>query len=527
MLGPFRVVAAPCHIKASNRQPLAVGELLAVDFVETDTFSAPGAAAALINSVGLTDLDRNGLPEHSTAPEHMWLSEKGRTTGSIVLNLKDAGKIGQIHVWNYNDKYYTCRGVKQADVSVWTESDGWKKIIDDHVFESADGDAGYDEPTVIPMGDVVAARIRLDDLHNLGDPEYVGLSEIRVYAPRGPEPILLEPKDGAQSCATDGLQLVWTPGLNADAQRIYVGTDDQALRLITTLNNGSARAAELTGLKPATVYHWRVDSVLADGTVAAGDTRSFTTGKLVAWWKFDESEGGWAHDSAGGELHGRLIGEPVWRPDGGRFGGAIELDGKDDYVDMGAGKEFDLTEAITISSWLKVNTFDKQFQALVTKGDNSWRLHRMDVTDGLSFAGTGVKSNQPNTWGSRAVGDVNVNDGQWRHAAAVFTGSRMLLYIDGTLDDACDTAGKISSSQHPVMVGENAQQRGRLWNGMVDDVRIYSFALSAEQVKMLYDGKSPALETTGEIKIKGGSKFRNLPEPTLYPAEEEAPPDRR
>jgi hypothetical protein len=36
------------------------------------------------------------------------------------------------------------------------------------------------------------------------------------------------------------------------------------------------------------------------------------------------------------------------------------------------------------------------------------------------------------------------------------------------------------------VIGDNAQQPGRHWNGWIDEVRIYSYALSAAEVAELY-----------------------------------------
>ena len=46
-------------------------------------------------------------------------------------------------------------------------------------------------------------------------------------------------------------------------------------------------------------------------------------------------------------------------------------------------------------------------------------------------------------------------------------------------------------SDYPVYIGRSAQFIGPEYKGLIDDVRIYSYALSADEVKMLYDGKEP------------------------------------
>jgi len=54
------------------------------------------------------------------------------------------------------------------------------------------------------------------------------------------------------------------------------------------------------------------------------------------------------------------------------------------------------------------------------------------------------------------------------------------------LDKFVDASGLINTDDSPVLIGENAISRGREWNGLIDDVRIYSYALSREEIKALY-----------------------------------------
>lgn len=491
--GPFRVHTAAYHIKAADRQRPAAGEELRIVSAEAETWSGESAAARMIDSSGFGDSNGDGLEEHSTSAKDMWLSEKGQTGGSIVLDLGGERHVGRVLVWNYNERYFTDRGIGRADVSVWTESDGWKKVVEGHVFESAEGSGSYDEPTVIEMGGVRGAKIRLENIENLGDADHVGLSEVRVYERRGAKAALIGPADGAEHCSTDGMRVVWSAGEGAAGHRVYAGTSDGELGMVCAIDeDASVNMADLYGLVPGRKYYWRVDSVLGDGTTVKGNVRSFTTGKLVGWWKFDESEGQSASDSSGNGKHGKLVGDCKWAPGGGRFGGAIAFDGDGDYVDMGRDKDFDLTRAVTISCWVKVEKFDKDWQAVVTKGDTAWRVQRLQGTDNMAF-----RCNS--SWGPK--GKINVNDGAWHHVVGSYDGARACLYVDGRLDSVEAVSGLIWTNEHPVLVGLNAEHRGRGWSGMIDDVRIYSYGLSAGEVNMLFEGGSGG-GTSGGIVAK-------------------------
>ena len=64
---------------------------------------------------------------------------------------------------------------------------------------------------------------------------------------------------------------------------------------------------------------------------------------------------------------------------------------------------------------------------------------------------------------------------------------KMCLYIDGKLSNSKRISGN-----------PEWEEDGWNWNGLIDDVRIYSYALSAEEIKDLYEGKEPPLEKKSE-----------------------------
>jgi hypothetical protein len=213
-----------------------------------------------------------------------------------------------------------------------------------------------------------------------------------------------------------------------------------------------------------------------------GNLWSFCSGRMVGWWKFDEISGRTVSDSSGNRCAGTVVGIPKWEQSGGKIGGALVFDG--DRVEIGSERLFDITDAITVAAWIKVNAFDKWWQALVTKGDSSWRLYREGDSNNLGFHCDGVRSAQE-PWAT-VRGQMNVNDGKWHHVAGVYDGWRIALFVDGQLDASCEASGQIQINDYPVVIGDNAEERGRQWNGLIDDVRIYSYALSPDEIGALY-----------------------------------------
>ena len=208
---------------------------------------------------------------------------------------------------------------------------------------------------------------------------------------------------------------------------------------------------------------------------------------LIGWWKLDETSGRDVADASGNGNIGKILnGEPRWQPNGGKIGGALLFDGKGDFVHVSNESKFDCTAEVTVAAWIKVNRFDKEWQAIVTKGDSAWRIQRNQNTDTIEFACSGLKIPSDNPYGSM-YGEKSVNDGRWHHVAGVYDGKKMILYVDGREDVSQPASGPIGTNDQPVYIGENAEVTGRFWNGLIDDVHVYNCALDQAGIEVLYN----------------------------------------
>ncbi len=175
----------------------------------------------------------------------------------------------------------------------------------------------------------------------------------------------------------------------------------------------------------------------------------------------------------------------------GWVGGAQRFDGVDDQLTLMGEPAYDFTTTLTVEAWIRVESFDLYYQAIVTKGDDAWRLHREDYTDFIGF-GTDTAATNDNF-----PGMTSVNDGEWHYVVAVLGMEDKRLYVDGAPDGNVPYTGPLRVTDHDVMIGENQQTPVRFFDGDIDEVRISSVARGRGWIGVQYRSMNDELLAYG------------------------------
>lgn len=481
---PFVVLKQPVLLKARDRKPATANPKVRVSSVRANADEHGVNLAAITDGSGLADMDNDGFFEHDCEKRNMWMTQHAPDL-FVEFELPETVSLASVEIWNLNDPWQMTNGVRRADVKVSTDGSTWQTALAGAEFAQAEGNPDYDQPTVLQLNGVKARKVRFENLASFGTSSTVGLSEVvfreAVSARAGP----IKPEDGSTGVSTRRSVLEWTAAPDASTYSVYLGISADGLRRIITTDQCRF---ELSELKPDTTYYWRVDAVPARGRVVSGRVAVFRTTGLVAWWKFDETTGTEVPDASGCRHTAQLRGPAMWAPGKGRFGGAVELDGSRGYVDCKSSPAMDCRSEITVAAWIKVREFDKPNQAIINRSDNAWRIERHGENDVIRFVlsgpkqETGGKTNQVVLVSKRPVGD-----GQWHHIAAAYDGRRAALYVDGVEENSVSAAGGILSTPAAnIVIGESMSERQHHFNGWIDDVRIYGYAIGSEAIQGLY-----------------------------------------
>jgi hypothetical protein len=195
---------------------------------------------------------------------------------------------------------------------------------------------------------------------------------------------------------------------------------------------------------------------------------------LVAHYAFEND----TTDSSGNGLNGTIIGDAAFVD--GVKGMALDLNGND-YVDCGGVAEFSFTDAMTVSTWVNIRSRTTAWMALVAKGENAWRLAVNNETTGIHYAFSG------GTRGWQAANTATeLAFDEWYHVAATYdTKVGATVYINGKPDASNSNLDGIDTNQKSLLIGENPEATGRLFDGMLDEVMIYNRALSEGEIHFL------------------------------------------
>jgi hypothetical protein len=485
MPGPFKTFSHPMIIKSKDRKPSELGPKVRVDMVRDSSGTKNSNIQSIINGDGLMDYDRDGFLEHRNDPTTMCL-EDWTTNSFVEFELPEPTSLSGVEVWNYNEEWQTGKGVRSLDVSVSLDGTTWTRVVEAGKLPQAFGEADYDEPAILKLNGAVAKKIRFEHIALWADNEMkFGLSEVVFHESTGLRAGPMKPQDGEAGVDLKR-PLEWVPGTDFTEHRVYLGTNANELPLLQATRQNRSTTQEL---KADTTYFWRVDEVKADGKIIKGRIACFETvgRKPIAWWSLLEKEGTVAADATLHRFDGKVKGPLHWLGGTDKLGG-LEFDGAANFIDCGNPAELNFRQGITVSAWVKIRKFDKSSAVVVSKG-NSWKLQRNGDGDRISFIISGLLptgASRMNNVTVEATTNRKVDDNQWHHVVGLYNGQRIALYLDGKLCESSDVSGSISLNDNSVMIGENAAQKSRFFNGGIRDVRLYSHGLDVEGVKELY-----------------------------------------
>jgi len=174
---------------------------------------------------------------------------------------------------------------------------------------------------------------------------------------------------------------------------------------------------------------------------------------------------------------------------------AVTFDGVDDHSTITEHADFK-PASITIVGWIKTTNTGTQtiFSNWLETGAD-WFGYEVTTASSLLSAtiytgnGTTVDIGYVN-----ALGSTVLSDGEWHHVAFSFeTASSVKVYVDGALEGSNATALTISYGTHDPVIGarDGDGTLAEYFNGSMDDLRVYNYAVSPQEIYSLFTSTEP------------------------------------
>jgi hypothetical protein len=219
----------------------------------------------------------------------------------------------------------------------------------------------------------------------------------------------------------------------------------------------------------------------------------------VGHWQFEKVSGSKTEDSSELNNSAKVVGAVLTD---GRNGNCLAFDGSDDYVSLGDYKLFHTD--FTFSAWINSRKGSGGTRFIMRKGkdgtpENQCRLY-LTGDNRLGFALH--DGNARGIWPFETIEDLPFE--KWSYVALTRKDKQFVLYIDGKEAARKNSDVFISHDNDEVLsIGASLSLGGasNVFNGLIDDVKLYNRALSGMEIIAAKDFKE---NTEEQIVFKWG-----------------------
>ena len=215
---------------------------------------------------------------------------------------------------------------------------------------------------------------------------------------------------------------------------------------------------------------------------------------LAAHWSLDDGAGTTAEDISGNGNHGKISGKVKWVA--GKVGKALDCDGSTS-VDCGWAASLNIPQNITTEYWIKPG---------VTIDSKGKRVNVLYMLWGPMFAfntGWGAKGaltqwyDGPSPKPTIHSKTTEWEKDKWYYIVAVYDGSASKLYVNAKEEGSIKCKGDIKKREKSLVFGPK-------YVGIIDEVKVYSLAKSAQEIKSSYEDPTAAVDASGKLTLTWG-----------------------
>ena len=168
---------------------------------------------------------------------------------------------------------------------------------------------------------------------------------------------------------------------------------------------------------------------------------------------------------------------------------SMAFDGTDDHVNLGSPSELNLTGEMSIFAWIKTNSLSGTDGVVVDLSSGGtqaqWGLEINRTAAKVSVLGNGS--------GAVLTGSTSLTTGNWFHIGFTRSGTASnwtyTIYVNGVSDGTVTTATN-PDAQQGAAIGRLGLYNGGYFNGEIDEVAIFNYAVGSADISKIYNATS-------------------------------------
>ncbi len=280
---------------------------------------------------------------------------------------------------------------------------------------------------------------------------------------------------------------------NPAATSLRIGTQLSTRYFIGTIDEVRVYNRALSATEVQSLYDLGASDKVNSSVSQNQGTGRLDSG-LAGYWKLDDASGTTATDSSVNANNGTLTGGPTWGT--GKIGGATDFTGTQ-YITIPNSTPLQVTRDMTVSFWLYLRGYgpggwNPIINKFSTDISNEFNIRFQTSTTGQFYSGGSGAINTFLTWDPSA--DVGLNN--WVHVVARrnITAGTMDMWFNGVKKRSTSASGLTDATTQPLQFGggPNGGAGGVVFDGLLDEVRIYNRAISDEEIAQLYRLNRPS-----------------------------------
>jgi hypothetical protein len=201
----------------------------------------------------------------------------------------------------------------------------------------------------------------------------------------------------------------------------------------------------------------------------------------VGYWRLGETSGTTANDLSGNNNNGTYTGGYTLAQTGalpGDTDSSVLFNGSSGSVGVPDSNNYNFTTGMSAEGWFYANSWNTYGSIIdrrnPSNGNGGFDFEPMDTSGNLSW-----RVNINGAW--YANNTTGWSTGQWYHVVLTYTGSAIQTYRNGVLLGSSAVSGTLTSAAGlTTHIGKNSGPI--FFNGKLDEVALYNYALSPTQV---------------------------------------------